>query len=89
VANTWGVRRAGWGDRPGDDALPFAIALHHRAEPFHYTNRLVADGQARADGILALKDMHIRPADRRRGDLEGDTLPYVTLRPAGEKLPSQ
>jgi hypothetical protein len=58
------------GDRAGDDALAFLVALHLRAQLLDDPHRLVTDDQSLADGILAAKDVNIGAADRGRRDAQ-------------------
>jgi len=56
----------------GDDfrRTAFFEAGHRRAELFDHTDRLVTDRQTPLDGVLALQDVNVRPADGRRRDAD-------------------
>ena len=54
---------AAWGNRAGNDALAFAIALHGGAKLFDDAHWLVPDGQASRHRILALENVDVRSAD--------------------------
>ena len=59
-----GVAVAARRDGAGDHALALAVALHGRAELLDHADRLVADGQALGDRVLALEDVDVGAADR-------------------------
>ena len=44
--------------------------MHGRTELLDHADRLVADREAARDRVLALQDMDVGPADRRRRDLD-------------------
>ncbi|MNM58081.1 hypothetical protein D3C81_693030 [compost metagenome] len=54
-------------DRTGDDPLTFSEALNLAAELFNDADRLVTDGQAFGDRVLAAQDVHVGAADCRGG----------------------
>jgi hypothetical protein len=62
------VAVAGRSDRAGDDSLAFRVAGDGGAESLDHTDGLVSDDQALSHRILALADVHVRSADRRRRD---------------------
>jgi hypothetical protein len=55
-------------DRPGNHPLALAVAVHLRSELLDDADGFVADGQTLLDRILALEDVDVGAADRRRGD---------------------
>ena len=55
-------------DGAGDDALSLAIARHRRAQLLDDSYRIMADRQAFSDRVLALQDVNVGSANRRRGD---------------------
>ena len=63
-----GVGVAARADRAGDHPLPLHIALHVGAQLLDHANRLMANGQAFGNGVLALHDVNVRAANRRRRD---------------------
>ena len=54
--------------RRDEDALTDLVAGDARAELVDDADRLVADDQPRADRVLALEDVDVGAADRRRRD---------------------
>jgi hypothetical protein len=68
LAGEAGVALAAWGDGAHDDALADRVAGHADSELFDDADRLVADDEARLDGILAAGDVKIGAADRRHRD---------------------
>src|SRR5690606_36836831 len=60
-------------DRARDHALAFGVTVDGGAELFDYADRFVTDRPAALHGILALEDMHVRSADRGRGDADQRT----------------
>ena len=63
-----GVGGSAGTDGTGDDPLAFGIALDISPELLDHAHGLVPNRQALGDGILALEDVDIRPADGRRRD---------------------
>ena len=57
-------------DGAGNDALAFRVALHGAAELFNHADRLVANRQPLGYRVLALEDVHVGAANRRRGDAD-------------------
>ena len=58
------------GDGPDDDPIAPLIPDHAGAELFDDPDRLVTDDEPVTDGVLALEDVHVGPADRRQRHLE-------------------
>jgi hypothetical protein len=55
-------------DGANDDALAELVARYARTQLLDDPDRFVADNTAALDGVLALEDVDVRAADRRRGD---------------------
>src|SRR5690606_15023980 len=55
-------------DGAGDDALALAIAAHGRPELLDDADGLVTDDETALDRVLALEDVHVGAANRRRRD---------------------
>ena len=70
VARQAGATLAARRDRADEDALADLVAGDAGAELFDDADRLVADDQARSDRVLALQDVDVGAADRRRGDAD-------------------
>ena len=63
-----GIAVAARRDGANDDPLALFVVRYGGTKLFDDADRLVPDGQAFADGILALEDVNIGAADRGRGD---------------------
>ena len=63
-----GIAVAARRDGANDDPLTLFVVRHGGTKLFDDADRFVPDGQAFADGILALEDVNIGAADRGRGD---------------------
>jgi hypothetical protein len=55
-------------DCPDQHAVAHGVARDARAELFDDADRLVADHQSRADGVLAAQDVEVGSADRGQRD---------------------
>ena len=78
-----------WRDRADHDPLADVVfGADPLAERVDDADRLVAEHQARSHGVLALDDVHVGPADRRRGDADdGLAGPGYRLRPLDHAEP--